>query len=439
MPSWLNDRVFRTVLKNAGYLGSTKIVGAILGLGALVGAGRLLTSVEFGTLMLIHTYALGAGALTKFQSWQMILKFGARPYEQGNQNIVSKTIRFAMGLDISSGFLGMIAGMILLLTAGTSFGIGYQYTAIALLYCTLIPTMSSATPTGVLRLVGRFDLIARQQIVTPLLRGLGVLVAWLFGLGFSAFVLTWYIGDIAGDLVLWGMAIQELRKRNMLSSLRPSLREAPTHLPGVWSFVWLTNLNTTLDACWSPVGNLIVGGMLGPAAAGRYKISTTLLDSAIKPARFLEKGFYPEIMRLDPASHHPWRLSLRTGLLSAGIGLCIMLAILIGGKPLISLFGHKYSDASTLMMIMSPALVVSMAGFPLESLLYMAGQAKAVLGAQIVAVITYIIALVFLTLEFGLYGAGIAYVLGILLLNVLSLAPAIASYARRHTLASIER
>ncbi|AAV89940.1 polysaccharide biosynthesis protein [Zymomonas mobilis subsp. mobilis ZM4 = ATCC 31821] len=436
MSGWLKDRVFRTVLKNAGYLGSTKLIGALIGLGALIGAGRMLTAVEFGTLMLIHTYALGVGALTKFQSWQMILKFGARPYEQGNRSIVAKAIRFAVGLDMASGVFGMVVGMTILCFAASYVGIGQQYTPIALLYCTLIPTMSSATPTGVLRLVGRFDLLAKQQIITPLLRGVGALLSWIFGLGFVSFVATWYLADIAGDLVLWVMTIKELRERDMQSALRPSLREAPASLPGVWNFVWLTNLNTTLDACWSPVGNLIVGGMLGAAAAGRYKIATTLLDSAIKPANFLEKGFYPEIMRLDPKSRHPWYLALRTGLLSGAIGLCVMLVILIGGKPLISLFGHKYAEASTLMAIMSPALVISMACFPLESLLYMAGQAKAVLVAQIVSVITYITALVCLTHTFGLHGAGISYIFGVFLLNILVMIPALIGYTRRHLLES---
>ena len=37
----------------------------------------------------------------------------------------------------------------------------------------LIPTMTAATPTGILRSIDRFDLIAVQQAVTPFLRAIG--------------------------------------------------------------------------------------------------------------------------------------------------------------------------------------------------------------------------------------------------------------------------
>ncbi|MEJ5156323.1 lipopolysaccharide biosynthesis protein [Gluconobacter wancherniae] len=436
MKSWFKDGVLRAVLRNAGYLGSTKLIGAVLGLGALICAGRGMTTAEFGTLMLIHTYALGAGALTKFQSWQMILRYGAPALQRGDWKLPEAAIRFGFGLDIASGTIGMTLAMIVLPFFGHWFGITQNHTLIALAYCTLIPTMSCATPTGVLRLMDRFDLIAGQQIVTPLLRAVGAVVSWAFSLGCPFFVLSWYIADIMGDMILWVLTAQELRQHKMLKALRPSLIEAPAKLPGVWNFVWLTNLNTTLDACWSPVGNLIVGGMLGPSAAGLYKISSTLLDSAVKPARMLEKGFYPEIMRLDPSSRQPWQLALRTGLLSGAIGLGVVLVILIGGQPFIGLFGPRYAAAATLMAIMSPALVISMTGFPLESLLYMAGRPKAVLIAQVISVTLYMGTLVIMAQTFGLYGAGIAYVAGTFLLTLLSLIPTILSYVRRQHIVS---
>jgi len=426
------DRVFRAVLKNAASLGTAKIVGAVIGLGALVCATRTLTAAEFGTLMLIHTYALGVGALTKFQSWQMILKFGGRPYELGNRDIPAQAIRFALGLDIVSGLLGAAIGVAALGYSSAFFGIALPYRADAMIYCTLIPTMTAATPTGVLRLLDRFDLISRQQIVTPVLRGIGAFAGWMTGAGLPAFLMTWYLADLAGDVVLWVMSIIELRRRDMHHALRPSLIQAPRGLDGVWRFVWLTNLNTTLDACWSPLGNLVVGGVLGPVAAGRYKIATTLLDSAVKPARFLEKGFFPEIMRLDPTSTQPWRLALKTGALSAGLGLVLTVIIWSGGPSLISLFGQKYIASSDVMTIMSLALIFSMGGFPLESLLYMAGQARMVLLAQIVSVMLYMAAFTFLSRGCGLIGAAWAYVLGVICLQILCGLRALSAYRDRH-------
>ena len=431
MRHWFKDGVFRAVLRNAGYLGSTKIVGAGLGLIALIAAGHGLDPVTFGMLTLVHTYALGAGAITKFQSWQLILRYGAPALVRDDEAIAKDAIRLAFGLDITSGLVGMVAALIALPFLAGDFGIDRTHLPLAMIYCTLVPTMSAATPTGVLRLLDRFDLLAKQQITTPLLRAVGAGIAWAANLGFPGFVVAWYIADIAGDLILWTLTIGELRKRGMLDALRPGLFGTARRLPDAWSFVWTTNISTSLSACWGPISNLIVGGVLGPAAAGLYKIATTLLDSAGKPADLLTKGFYPEIMRLDPSSKHPWRLAVRTGLLAGGIGLLVVILILLGGKSFIGLFGHKYLAAYGLLSLMMFSLMVEMASFPLQSLLYMVGRQRISLIAEAAATILYLGMLSTLARAYGLTGAGSAYVLGNAALALFMLVPVLTSYRSR--------
>lgn len=436
MRRWFKDGVFRAVLRNAGYLGSTKLIGALLGLIALASAGRALDPTVFGVLMVVHTYATGVGALVKFQSWQVILRYGAPALTSGDDVQARDAIRFAFGLDILSGAVGMAGAMAALPLLAGSFAIERSSFPLALFYCTLVPTMSAATATGVLRLLDRFDLIAAQQLVTPVLRAAGAAIAYLGHFGFNGFVIAWYVGDLAGDLVLWGLAARELRRHGMLDAFRPGLRATARRLPGSWGLVWTTNVSTSVNAAWGPISNLIVAGMLGPVAAGLYKIASTLLDSAGKPADLLTKGFFPEIMRLDPASKRPWRLALRTGLFAGLIGAVMVAAILLGGKPLIlAAFGHKYGAASGLLSLMVVALMVSMAGFPLESLLYMVGRQGTALAAQIAATAVYLAALALLSVRLGLTGAGIAYVIGNLCRVGFMVAPVVHDYRRRERFA----
>lgn len=431
MKHWFKDGVFRAVLRNAGYLGSTKIVGAVLGLIALICAGRALDPVTFGIVTLIHTYANGIGSLTKFQSWQLILRYGGPALQRGDERGARDAIRLAFGLDIASGLVGMAIAMAALPWLAPWFGIGHAQFPLALAYCTLVPTMAAATPTGVMRLLDRFDLLAQQQLVTPLLRAVGAGISYAAGLGLPGFVVAWYVADIVGDLVLWAMSVRELKRRDMLSALKPGLIGTARRLPDAWSFVWTTNISTSLGACWGPVSNLVVGGILGPAAAGLYKIAITLLDSAGKPADLLTKGFYPEIMRLDPASRHPWRLALRTGVIAGGLGLVVVLLLLVGGKPFIGLFGHKYLAAYGLVTLMMLSLMVEMASFPLQSLLYMVGRQRAALVAQLAATMLYLALLAALARGYGLNGAGVAYVIGNLATALAMLVPVVGSYRGR--------
>jgi len=432
MKRWFADGAFRSILRNASYLGSSKLVGAVLGLVSLGCAGRGMTPALFGMLVIVHAYATGAGSLVKFQTWQFVVRYGSHPLQAGEAGTVRDTIRFAFGLDVTSGLIGMVAAMIALPLLGPRFGIGPEELTLALLYCTLVPTMTAATPTGVLRLLDRFDLIAMQQIVTPALRAIGALIAYHFELGFPGFVASWYIADLAGDLTVWGMAVEELRRRSMLSALRPGLFGTARRLPGSWDFVWTTNIAHSVYAAWGPISNVIVGAMLGPAAAGLFKIAGTIADSAGKPADLLARGFYPEIMRLDPATKRPWRLALRTGLIAAAIGALVLLVVFVGGKPVIGfVFGEKYLPAFGLLQIMTAALILEMGTFPLESLLYMVGRQRAALAAQLSSALIYCVALVVLSHLWGLTGAGIAFLFGTLATALCMLLPTVQSYRRR--------
>ena len=83
-------------------------------------------------------------------------------------------------------------------------------------------------------------------------------------------------------------------------------------------------------------------------------------------------------MRLDPRTTRPWLLGVKSALLAGGIGILVALAVLIVGKPLISLvFGVRYLEAYDLIQVMLGAIVISMLGFPQESLLLMAGKQRA--------------------------------------------------------------
>ncbi|WP_429276806.1 lipopolysaccharide biosynthesis protein [Novosphingobium gossypii] len=435
MQRWFSDGVFRTIVRNASLLASGKLGGALLGLIALACAGRGLTPALFGTLVLIHSYANGVGAVVKFQTWQFIVRYGAPALERGDMKTLRDVTGFAVGLDLASGFVGLAGGLLLLPHAAQWFGIGPENLKLAMLYCTLIPTMAAATPTGILRVFDRFDQIALQQMVTPLVRSAGALLSYFGGFGFTGFVLTWYTADLAGDLCLWVLSIRELRRRKVRGALRPGLLGPARRLPRAWGFVWTTNIAHSIWAAWGPVSNLIVGALLSPAAAGLFKIAATFFDSASKPAELMSRSFYPEIMRLDPGSRHPWQLALRSAVISGAIAMVVLLIVTVGGKPVIDLvFGKKYVEAYDLLQLMTASLVVAMAAFPLESLLYMAGRERSALAAEGAAALGYAVVLVVLIHLFGIWGAGLAYVVGVCLKTLLMLLPTILAYRARHTL-----
>ena len=435
MKKWFADGAFRTIIRNSAYLGSSNVVSALLGLLALSCAGKGMTPAMFGVLVIIQSYTKSISDFAKFQTWQLVVQYGTPALESNNPQQFRDVISFSFGLDIASGAVAILVGMLLLPFLSQSLGLDADSFWLAMLYCTLIPSMASSTPTGILRAVNRFDLIAIQQATKPFLRALGSVIAYFGDYGFAGFVITWYASNLVGGTLYWWFAARELRRRNIHNALRPRLFESARRIKGAWSFVWATNFAHTIWSARNSCSTVLVGIVLGPAAAGLFKIAMTFFDATGTPAKLFEKSFYPEVMRLDPRSKKPWQLGIKSALLAGGIGIAVALVVIIVGKPLISLvFGVKYLQAYDLIQIMLAAIVVSMLGFPQQSLLLMAGKQRAFLTAQVVASFSYIVLLVVMSHIFGVTGAAFAYFGGQCLDVLLSLIPTLYAYQHRHLL-----
>src|SRR3954469_9813171 len=212
MRHWLKDAHFRSMLKNSGYLAASKAVAGVAGIATLAFAGRGLGVALFGLLILITSYAKAASGISKFQSWQLIVRYGGSALASGQHDEFKASTGFAFALDVVSGVGGMIVAGMILPFVGKWFGITDQYLWLAMLYCTLLPTMGAATPVGVLRALDRFDLIRWADTVMPLSRVVLGSLAYFGGASFGTFVAAWYVTDLAGDLYLWFLAWRELRR-----------------------------------------------------------------------------------------------------------------------------------------------------------------------------------------------------------------------------------
>lgn len=435
MKHWFSDGVFRTIIRNAAYLASSNALSALLGLVALSCAGKGMSTQMFGVLVVIQAYAKGISDVIKFQTWQLVVKYGATAVDNNNIRQFRDVISFSFALDIASGAIAVVAGMLLLPLLAHSLGLDRQSLWLAILYCTLIPSLAASTPTGILRAVDRFDLIAIQQAVRPLLRAAGSVISYLGDLGFAGFIITWYASNLIGGVLYWWFAARELRRRNIHHALRPRLFAPASRLAGAWNFVWTTNFAHSIWSARNSCSTVLVGIVLGPAAAGLFKIATTFFDATGSPAKLMEKSFYPEVMRLDPRSSQPWLLGLKSACLAGGIGVLVALLVMVVGKPVISsVFGEQYLQAYHLIKIMLGAIVVSMLGFPQESLLFMAGKQRVFLVAQTLSSASYIALLIVLSHFFGVSGAAYAYLAGQCLDVLLSFIPTLRAWHYRHLL-----
>lgn len=411
MKHWFKDQHLRSLLKNSSYLGVSKAIGGVCGVATLAFAARGLGVVLFGTLILISSYVKAVSGVAKFQSWQLIVRYGGHGVAHGQPEDFRAATGFAFALDLISGFGGMVIGAALLPLIGSWSGIHHEYLWMSVIYCTLLPTMASATPTGVLRALDRFDLISWGGTAQPISRAVLAGVAYLADAPFAAYVAVWYVTELFDDLLLWFLAWRELRRTGHLKRIRPTLK--PAALPGAWRFAIHVNLTSSIDAVWGPIGRLAVGGLLGAAGAGLFRLASELADGAQKPADLLARAFYPEVVRMDLSSKKPWKLMLRSSVLIGGVAVFAIILLLLGGKPLISLlFGKAFLGAYGPLIILMAVPLMGVFGFALVPMLYALGRSGAPLKAKALGSLIFFVAIAPLSWTFGVAGAAIALVLG---------------------------
>ena len=267
MKHWFKDAHFRSLLKNSSYLAVSKAIAAVAGIATLAFAGRGLGVALFGMLILITSYAKAASGISKFQSWQLIVRYGGSALAMGEHDEFKASTGFAFALDVVSGVGGMILAVMILPFLAGWFGISSQYLWLALLYCTLLPTMGAATPVGVLRSLDRFDLISWQGTTYPIARAILAGIAFASDAPLMTYVAIWYVTDLGGDIYLWFLAWRELKRRGLLKGIRPTLK--PDTLPGAWRFAIHVNLTSSLIGGLGPCRS---AGRRRPAGCGRGRI-----------------------------------------------------------------------------------------------------------------------------------------------------------------------
>jgi len=366
---------------------------------------------QFGTLVLIHTYVLVVAGVVKFRSWQAVIRYGAGCLAPERKGDFQKLLKFTTLLDFGSGIVGALVAFAFAPVAGKWMGWDADTTALATSYGWLILFMIEATPTGVLRLFDRFNLLAFQSIVTPFLRLVGVTAAYFAGAGLAEFVVVWFVSAAAGRLVLLVLGWAELVRQKMLAGIDFSVSGLSKPHKGLWRFVLFTNFNASVELIVGHATTLVVGGVLGTAEAGLFKIAQEFTKALAKPTQLLAQTVFPDIAKLwaEGKDRKVGKLVLRAGLVAGCAATGIFAFLAAFGEQILELtVGPEYLAAFGVMVLLALSKALSVFGFPLTPALYAMGYAGQVLRIRIMIALVYIPILFILLNEMSVAGAGVA-------------------------------
>lgn len=425
--------MMRRALRNVGLLLGSKGATGLMQLGSFALIARGLGPVEFGLFALLQTHVQFLSGVATVQSNQAVIHYGVKHVEAGNLAGFQATIKAGTVMDVAGAIVAMVCAVLLAPAVAPFLEWNDQVVFYAQCFTPLALANAIATPKGMLRQFDRFDLLARQVLVTPAVRLIGSAVAFLLDAPLPAYLAVWMVAGFAGAVIAVVMAWREARRRGLLAGMTADLRGLGRCNPGIWRFMAISNLHSTLALVPNYVSVFLVGGIAGPAAAGLYKVAREIGTALGKPVDLLNQTLYPDLSRL--ASAREWHglrsIAIRAGLLAGGVGTLLFLIIEVAGGPIVAtLFGPAFLAAVPVLQLLVLATALTVAVFPVEPLLYALGRPDLLLKMAFLSNGALCALMAWMLQRHGLIGAGwasVATALASAVLYVLGAAAALSA------------
>ncbi|MFV2089322.1 MAG: lipopolysaccharide biosynthesis protein [Pseudomonadales bacterium] len=413
-----SSSILNRIARNTGLLFSSKAIAGLAGLLYLALAGRTLGPEQLGMLILVHSTTIAIREIASFKSWQALIKYGAEYVSNQDNARLHSLLRLMVELDAIGSIAGSLLSALFFYYFAPLFGFPPDIASLAVLYCLSTLVALKASPVGVLRLFGRFVLLARNALVVPFLRTTGVVVCWAFDAPLGGFIVLWFLADVCSAVVLMWLGYQETRRqplaRNISWRWEPLSAEAHAK---IWPFIWSANLHGTVGIATTHLPVLLSGALLGPGAAAFVKICQEVSGILGKPAQLLGETVYPEVSRLIPlnATQTIRSLLVRSVLLGGLASLILVVIVISGGQwLLVLLFGQEYRAASGLLTLLVIAAGIQLTTFIFEPLIYAQGRPDFVFVLRLVTSIAQISGMIVILPLLGVNGVGLTTILGTL-------------------------
>ncbi len=423
--------VGKRVAANTGLMVGAKFLSVILGVGTLWITTRALSPAEFGIVIFLHAYMLFFAEVATFQNWQAIIRFGAVDQKANDSVALAKLIKFGIKLDALSAVMAYLGSLALFglamafishfpslapdsSTAGGSMAVGtlQKYAA---LYCLVVLARQTSTSVGLLRLFDRFQILALEAMIMPVIRFVGSLYAFKAGWGLEGFLAVWFFASGVNYLILMATGAWELHGRKLLGQTLRAKSGFTNQRKGLWSFVIKSNIDSTLAAGTLHLPALLVMAFFGPVFTGIYRIAEEVAKLLSEGFKLLDQVIYPELAKMvvNGDADKIWRIVMRAGVIMLGVGL-VMSAIVWSFGPYVlgSIFATDYSTAAALASLLVPAAALTGLMAPLFPIFYAADKPERAIIARGVALLAYIVSFVVLSLTIGKMAPGWAAIVG---------------------------
>lgn len=411
--------IWRRIKRNAGIIVGGRLVFGLLNLAAAALAVRAVGVEAFGVVVLLQAYVRLIAGLLKFQSWSAVTKFGADALALGDEDAFRRLTGFTLRIDMIGFAATIVIGIACVPLAASWLNWPPAAQTLAPWYVLTAPFITAGTPTGVLRLLDRFVVLAQQHGLNAIVRFIGALGLYLAFLingpegapGVGPLILIWGSASLISGMWMILMAWRAARARGLSPQLRGRWSELTFGFTRIWRFVLFLNASSLMEVVATYATVLVVGGLLGPAAAGLFGLVRQITDPLLRFRSILGPVVFPEFAWLEARKDRTsiarvlWR-----SLAICGAVLLVFCLFLAGAGEwvLVTLFDDQAAPAAPLLTAAGAAAAFVALGFAMEPVLLTLRKERAVMFTAIFSTMLFCAVLWPLIHWQGLLGAGLA-------------------------------
>lgn len=377
---------------------------------------------EYGRLALAMSVVVLVGRFFDVRVGTAETTFGASRMAAGDWDGLAGVFRVGYLIDAVTGILGFAIVAALAPFVGPWLVGDGGATLILLFALTLLISTVDDSSTTVLRLSGRFRLLAMTVVTVESLRIAAIALALAVNQSLTAVL----VGLLAYDLVGAGVNLVAASRTFRRTAGRTLLGRASAQFAGRTAMLRMvihTNVVSYVRIAQVQLPTLLLGALTSASEVGLYKVGAAAGSMVGRIADPLYMSVLPRLSRLWSAGKRDEIARLirnGTPVAATAVGM-VLLVVIVFSSPILRIIGGSQATAATpVLVLIGTGNAVSAVLFWNASLLFAAGRARLVAWISVATAVLQVGLLIILAPAFGATGAAVATCISLILFNLLS-------------------
>lgn len=400
------------VFKNAGILASGDFIAAVLGFISFGIIGRSLGVEGLGSFSVIVTYVTLVDKFVNFQSWQALIKYCSKLKVDNKDYNSIQLLSFGLLIDIISALLAFFISITLCSYLADFFNWNNDYLNLIKLYSIVILFNIEGTPTAIFRIRNKFWYFSEKAVIISIIKLILFAFVWLFSSEISNYLYATMLAQMIGYSYFLFNSFKYVSLTPFRYFIKDNVKLILSKNPNFLSFIFTTNIQTSLKLTTSLVDTLIVSKFIGNSAVGVLQVTKQFSKIFTQVSSPLYKSIYPELASL-------WELNKIVefkNLIKKSIKYATILSFsiyflfaLFGKYIITSYVGFEFINSYYLMLIYFVGIVIQVSTFPISPAFLAMGLPKIPLKTTLVSSLTFLVCFYFIYEIFGYLAIGVSF------------------------------